>query len=70
MADEARLEFNRAYFASRPEPPGLARNRRARERWLRMRPAERRCRHIERMAGLWEPIARSVNWIWEPRRAP
>jgi hypothetical protein len=36
MADEARLEFNRAYFASRPEPPGLARNRRARERWVGM----------------------------------
>jgi hypothetical protein len=64
MADEARLEFNRAYFASRPEPPGLARNRRRREAWLRMSASERERQREDRALGLWWPTGGS------PLRAP
>jgi hypothetical protein len=37
------------------EPPGLARNRRARERWVRMDESNRAERHAERMLGYWAP---------------
>ena len=42
-------------LSTRREPPGLARNRRARERWVAMTPDERSQQREDRLSGYWWP---------------